>query len=314
MRALVTGGLGFIGSNLTEELLRQGALIRVLDNRAAPHPPTTLDPRIELVLGDVCDADGVKDAAEGVDAIIHLAAETGVVQSLDNPRRTSTVNVDGTLNVLEAARHHRSGVVVFASSNAVLGGAVPADEHTLPRPLTPYGATKLAGEALCTAYAESFGLRTVSLRFSNVYGFHSLHKGSAVSSILRNALTKGRITLTGDGSQTRDFLHAADLSRAVCLALERAPAGSVFQIGSGVETSILELAEAMSTLVREKTGTEVRIEFDAGRQGDVPRSVSNIDRARQIIGYSPEVPLNAGLRSTLTWFQTALTLHADSRR
>lgn len=302
MKLLITGGLGFVGTSLIDWLSnRPDVAIRVLDKRVVPLPWPR--PDIEIQHGDVCDPAAVARAADGVDGIVHLAAETGIVQSLEDPVGAAAVNVGGTMQVLEAAR--RVGAkVVFASSNAVLGGAVQATETALPQTVTPYAATKLAGEALCTSYAAAFGVSTVSLRFSNIYGPYSFHKGSVVATLLRAAFGNGAFTVTGDGSQTRDLLFSRDLAQGIWLALERAPAGSLFQIGSGVETSILDLARRIAALVEHETGQRVRIDFAPGRRGDTPRNVSAIDRARATLDFSPAVDLDRGLRETLRWFAT----------
>ena len=305
MNLLITGGLGFVGTNLVARLLdRADVAIRVLDSgeTGAPQPPLR-DQRVTIQIGNVLDRSAVARAVDGVDAVVHLAAATGVVQSLEDPRQTLKVNVDGTVNLLEACRARGVRRFVLASSNAAVGEhEPPLDERTPPRPVSPYGASKLAGEALCSAYAAAYGLETAALRFSNVYGPYSVHKGSVVASFFRAALAGRELEVTGDGSQTRDFVFTGDLTRAICLALECAPAGSVFQIASGSETSIDDLAGEIRQLVAATTGIQSTIRYVAAREGDVHRNYSAIARAAERLGYAPGVELADGLRQTLQWF------------
>lgn len=302
MNVLITGGLGFVGLNLSAWLLAKGASVRVFDVLSKPPAPSLLDPRVALCQGDVRDSDAVRQAVRDMDVVVHLAAEPGVLQSLEAPLRSHAVNNTGTLHVLEAARQGNIRKLIFGSSNAVLGGAVPGQETTLPRPLTPYGVTKLAGEAYCAAYTASFGVPTVSLRFSNLYGPHSFHKSSVVASFLKRALAGEPLSLAGGGRQTRDFLHVDDLAVAIGLAIDKAPAGSVFQIGSGVETSIRALALHVQGAVREQAGIEVPVVDGPVRPGEVERNYSDISLARTALDFRPDIPLEIGIPRTVQWF------------
>ncbi len=306
MRLLVTGGLGFVGANLAAALVeRSGMRLRILDNGSVGSVRGPLaDRRIEVQRGDILDVHAVAAAASGVDAIVHLAAATGVVESFRDPRAHWRANVDGTLLLLEAARAAGVRRFVFASSNAVVGAQPsPLDEAMAARPISPYGAGKLAGEALCAAWAHAFGLETVSLRFSNVYGPHSEHKGSVVAAFLGRARAGGGLVVHGDGSQTRDFLHVEDLCESIRLALDRGRPGSVLHIGSGQETPIAALAKKVSRLVEADLGVAVPIEFAPARPGDVPRNCASIARARAELGYAPGVGLDEGLERTWAWFR-----------
>jgi UDP-glucose 4-epimerase len=308
VRVLVTGGLGFVGTNLVTGFLDgPDVRLRVLDNGSAgpPQPPLD-DPRVEIRIADVRDRAAVDDAAASVDAIVHLAAQTGIVDSLSEPRSSVAINVEGTLNVLEAARRHGVRRVVCASSNAAVGRhEPPLDEDCLPQPISPYGATKLAAEALCCAFAEAYGLETVALRFSNVYGPWSVHKGSVVATFFRRVLRREPIVIHGSGDQTRDFLFTEDLTWAVRLAIERPVVGRVYQVASGRETAIRELARACQHIGEKDLGHPVAVEYRMARAGDVPRSYSSIARIGAELGFVPTISLDEGLRRTWAWFRAA---------
>ncbi len=246
----------------------------------------------------------------GMDSIVHLAAQTGVPGSLKDPRRDCEINVIGTLNMLEAARgeQERRGKqmrFVFASSNAPLGKQPPpATEVKAPLPISPYGASKLAGEGYCLAYHGSWGLGTVVLRFANLYGPFSSHKNSVVAKFFKDILEKGQITIDGDGRQTRDFIYVGDLCRAIMLTLKSEVAGEVFQIATGMETSILELA----ALVQEVVGRDVGIHHGPPRQGDIRKNYSGIRKARELLGWEPGTELEEGLEKTIKYFERLLSM------
>jgi len=318
-RILVTGGAGFIGANLVRMLLDRGCQVTVLDNLSQNTTRYLEKLPIELVKGDVLDAELVSELVSGKDGVVHLAGQTGVQGSIANPRRDCEINVLGTLNLLEACRREKekretardavkdsvkdtfSGPrFVFASSNAPLGRQVPpASEDKAPLPISPYGASKLACEAYCLAYQGSWGLGTVVLRFSNVYGPFSLHKNSVVAKFFKDILNEGQITLDGDGGQTRDFIYVEDLCRAILLALDSNASGEVFQIATGVETTIQGLAE----LVQKAIGKAIGVSHGPGRQGDIQKNYSNVSKAEKTLGWRPQVPLAIGLKQTWAWFE-----------
>jgi len=298
-RIIVVGGAGFIGANLIRMLLDRGYNVTVLDNLGTGRREHLKDLPIEFVEGDILDADLVRRVIPGHDGIVHLAAETGVPGSLADPLRNCEVNVIGTLNLLEACRAAKARRFIFASSNAPLGRQKPpATEDKVPLPISPYGASKLAGEAFCLAYHGSWGLGTVVLRFANVYGPFSAHKNSVIAEFFKRIDGDGHIVIDGDGEQTRDFLYVDDLCRAILLALESDVAGEVFHVATGVETSILELA----TLVQEVVGRQVTKKHGDSRQGDIRRSYSAVDKIRQVLGWCPKTSLKEGLDLTKTWF------------
>ena len=297
-RILVTGGAGFIGANLIRRLLELGYGVTVLDNLSAGRIEYLDGLDVVLSEGDVRDATFVEGAVPGHDAVVHLAAQTGVPGSLENPRFDCDVNVLGTLNLLEACRATGSRMV-FASSNAPLGRQEPpATEDKAPLPVSPYGASKLAAEGYCLAYHGSWGVETVVFRFANVYGPYSAHKHSVVAKFMKEVLAGEQIVIDGDGGQTRDFVHVSDLCRAITLAIADDTAGEVFQLATGVERSILELADMIRTVTKQP----MLAEHGPQRQGDVRRNFSDVSKAAKVLGWRPEVALEDGLAMTWDWF------------
>ncbi len=294
-RILITGGAGFIGANLVRLLLAAGYQVRVLDNFSAGQRSYLAGLDIDLIEANILDVAAVKQAMTGVSGVVHLAAQTGVPGSLQDPYHDCQTNVIGTLNLLEACRHAEVKRFVFASSNAPLGRQEPpATEDKAPLPISPYGASKLAGEGYCLAYHGSWGLGTVVLRFANIYGPYSAHKNSVVAKFFKDVLATGHITIDGDGQQTRDFIYVGDLCWAIQLALESDAVGEVFQIATGVETSIEQLAQ----IVQDVVGQDVQTEYGPARQGDIHKNYSLIGKAMTILGWKPEVDLAGGLRQT----------------
>lgn len=256
-----------------------------------------------IVRGDLRDPKLVADTVSGASAVVHLAAETGVPQSIADPATDTAVNVHGSLNLLEAARLSGLRRFVFASSNSVVAGwDPPVHEGLVPRPVSPYGAAKAAVEAYLHAYHAAYGLETIALRFSNVYGPWSAHKTSVVAGFVRAFTAGGPLVINGTGAQTRDFIYADDVAAGVLAALD-APAervaGEVFHLGTGVETSLVELAETLF----EVGGRRVEIEYRPASAGDVARNVSDIGKACAVLGYEPRVDLRTGLGRTLAWFE-----------
>jgi UDP-glucose 4-epimerase len=217
--------------------------------------------------------------------------------------------VVGTKNVLQACRGAGVQKLVFASTGgAILGDQKPpTHEEMVPRPISPYGAGKLAGEAYCSAFAGSFGLNTVALRFSNVYGPFSYHKGSVVAQFFRNLIQGKPLIVYGDGSQTRDYVFVEDLIEAVLLAEQIDTPGDVFQIASGRETSLNELIALIRKVVSDR---DLSIFYEPARRGEVLRNYARIEKARNSLGYEPRMPLEEGLRRTWQWFTTAERAHS----
>lgn len=300
-RILVTGGCGFIGSNLVPALVLSGFAVRILDNAASGCLENLEGHPVELVVGDIRDQAVVRRAMEGCDSVIHLAAEASVLESVTDPRPTFEVNVGGTLTLLQAAVHAGARRFIFASSNAAIGDQEPPlDEGKVPRPISPYGASKLAAEAYCLAHHGAYGLGTVVLRFSNVYGPWSQHKTSVVSKFIRRMLAGEPITVYGDGQQTRDFIYVADVVQAIIAALTGDVAGGVFQIGTGRETSVCELIELIAAVAQRQP----KLEWVAQPAGEIRRNYVSIDRARSLLGFTPARDLEHGLRETFEWLRS----------
>ena len=297
---LVTGGCGFIGANLVRALINEGYGVRVLDNLSVGKPNAVEGMACELVIGDIRNNDILDATTQGIDAVVHLAAKPGVIDSINDPRTDFQVNAEGTLAVLQACVKNQVPSFVFASTGAVLGEAqLPLNELQTPKPLSPYGASKLAGEAYCSAFYGSFGLKTVALRFSNVYGPFSGHKKSAVAEFIRRAHQKMPLSIFGDGNQTRDFIFVGDLVDAIVAALRtEGVGGEVFQIASGQPTSVNELVR----LLGDAVGWPLEVEHKPGQRGEVRFSYANIDKAKQRLGYEPRVGLADGLHATYKWF------------
>ena len=305
-RILVTGGAGFIGSALVRLLAADGVAVRVLDNFSIGSPAYLEGVEHEIVVADLADRSAVADAVAGCDGIVHLAARAGIPDSVADPLGTFDANVTQLLGVLDAGRLAGVDRFVLASSNAVLGPhEPPADEQVLPRPNSPYGASKLAGEAYLSAYAATYGMTTCALRFANAYGGRSLHKKSVVASWIRAALAGRPLTIYGDGLQTRDFVHADDLAAAIRAALVAPPeavAGGVFQVGTGVETTVNELASTLEQVI----GAPLDIRHQPVRAGDILRNSSTVELAAERLGWRATIDLPTGLARTVAWFREAL--------
>jgi UDP-glucose 4-epimerase len=299
---LITGGCGFIGANLVRFLKdHTGWRIRVVDDLRTGSVEYVGDELAEVRIGDVRDSTVLEPALEGVDAVVHLASQTGVAPSVEDPVSDFDGNTVGTFRVLDGCRRRGIDRVVFASSGAAVGEVVPPiHEQVVPQPVSPYGAGKLAGEAYARAFAASYGMETVALRFSNVYGPFSPHKKNAVPNFVKQGLLGKPIVIYGDGSQTRDFIFVDDL----CDAIHRSVVtggigGELFQVATGVETSILDLA----AMAREATGASGGITFEPRRAGEVYKSSVDISKIRRVLGFDPRVSLRDGLARTAEWYR-----------
>ncbi|HEX5412417.1 MAG TPA: NAD-dependent epimerase/dehydratase family protein [Terriglobia bacterium] len=303
---LVTGGCGFIGVNLISRLALDGHKVRILDNLSVGKREHADRLNADLVFGDVRDLSVVREAIAGADAVVHLAAHTSVIESVSNPEFDFEVNALGTLNLLRASKECGVRRFVFASTGgAILGEqSEPVHEGMVPRPISPYGASKLAGEGLCSAFFGSAGLDTVALRFSNVYGPHSAHKKSAVAHFIMKILQGETICIFGDGEQTRDFLYVDDVVNAICRCLSEDAegiAGEAFQIATGCETTINRVVGAIGALASGE-GYVVDVIHKPERAGEVRRNCARIDKARNLLGYRPAHDLDTGLANTWRWF------------
>jgi UDP-glucose 4-epimerase len=321
---LVTGGCGFIGTALVRSLTEEGGhAVRVVDNLAVGTRedlaaagdfdevssdglgPIEPGEQIELVAGDITDDDLALRAVRGADVIVHFAANTGVMPSVEDPRGDCMSNVVGTLNYLEAARLGGVGRFVFASSGGTVIGEAepPIHEEMVPHPVAPYGASKLAGEGYCSAYFQTFGIETVALRFGNVYGPLSGHKNSVVARFIKRAMEGEVLEIYGDGTQTRDFIYVDDLIRAVRLsATVEDVGGEVFQIATSAETTVQELTDRLLPALAAAGIDRIEVRKTAARRGEVRRNYADTSKARRMLGWKAEVGLDDGLRHTVNWF------------
>jgi UDP-glucose 4-epimerase len=300
---LVTGGAGFVGATLVRRLTEAGHPVRVFDNFSTGDPAHLAGVDADVVKGDIRDSGALDAALAGVGSVVHLAAAGSVVASVVDPVENFEANVVGTFRVLDAAR--RAGVerVVQASTGgALIGDATPpVNEDSLPKPISPYGASKLAGEGYAHAFAKSYGLRTVALRFANVYGPWSERKTGVMTRYFRAIRAGEPLVIYGDGSSSRDYTHVSDISRAIELALEKdVPGGTVLHVASGVETRVAELARLCCAAAGVP---DHQVEYEPTRAGEVDRNFASYDRAAQELGYAPAVALEAGIRETWDWFQ-----------
>lgn len=301
---LITGGAGFIGRHLAAHLgPREGYRITVLDNESLGNRRHLDLDVVDFHLGDLRDEDAVRRAVEGQDVVVHLAADTRVMDSIEDPSHNFASNVVGSFNLLQACRAAGVGRVIAASTGGAILGDVepPVHEGMVPQPTSPYGASKLMLEGYLSAYGAAYGLDTCALRFSNIYGPRSFHKGSVVAHFFKRILADEPLVVYGDGSQTRDYLYAGDLVQVIRAAIENPQAHGAIQLGSGIPTTLNELIEQM----RIATGRDLDVRYEDFRAGEVRNTWCQIDKAREVLGFDPATPLVDGLRETWQWFTTA---------
>lgn len=308
-KILVTGGAGFIGRNLVRVLAGQDDVeIAVFDNESSGDRTAVNFRGVSFVHGDIRNREQVRNAIRDVSIVVNLAAHTNVIQSIEDPSENFDVNVIGTFNLLEEARKANVKTMISASTGgAIIGDATPPmHEDMCARPKSPYGASKLSNEGYMSAYAEPYGMRTVSLRFSNVYGPGSLHKGSVVAHFFKKVLKGETLEVFGDGSQQRDFVYIDDLTNGIIQALGSTEAG-VFQFGSGYPTSINQLIEALRLVVGQEYPFDVR--YLEARSGEVYLTWSSIQKAEEKLGYTAKTGLHDGLKQTWEWFLSNMPRH-----
>ena len=310
MRFLVTGGAGFIGSHITEELLRRGHSVVVLDDLSSGKEANLshLAGNVELRRGSVCDPTAVADACRGADYVLHLAARTSVPRSVIEPVQTNHVNVDGTLNVLLAARDARVKRVVFAASSSAYGETqeLPKREDMEASPISPYGVTKLTGELYMRVCGRVYGLENVSLRYFNVFGPRqdptSQYSG-VLSRFIAALLAGNQPVIFGDGEQSRDFTYVANVVDASLRACEAEGAsGKVFNVGTGERFTLNETLR----LLEKISGKPTQARYDPPRTGDILHSQADISLAKRILGYQPGVGFEEGLKRTWEWYASSL--------
>lgn len=307
---LLTGGAGFIGSHVCEALLAEGCEVTVLDDFNDFYDPAIKETnlagvagRIALERGDLRDRDLIDRIFDdnAFDAVVHLAARAGVRPSIADPRLYVSTNIDGTLNLLEASRRNGVGHLIFASSSSVYGvnRKVPfAESDLIERTISPYAATKLAGEQLCSNYSHLFGIRCVCLRFFTVYGPRQ-RPDLAIAKFTRNILEGRPIPQYGDGSTARDYTYIDDIVHGVMAAARHTVASpfDIFNLGGSATNTLSHLIH----LLEESLGKKAVIERMPEQPGDVPRTFADVDKARRLLGYEPSTPLAEGLRKYAAW-------------
>jgi nucleoside-diphosphate-sugar epimerase len=309
MRYLVTGGAGFIGSNIVDELVRRGHAVIVLDNLSTGKESNLASVRdkIELNTGSITDLAAVQAACRGADYVIHLAARTSVPRSIEDPLDTNHVNIDGTLNVLVAARDAKVRRFVYAASSAAYGEALalPKVETMQADPISPYGVTKYVGELYAQVFGRVYGLENASLRYFNVFGPRQdpTSQYSGVLSRYMLAVIQGeQPVIFGDGEQSRDFTYVENIVDETLRACEASGAsGKVFNGGTGVRVTLNEVLR----LLEKITGQKIQAKYDSPRTGDILHSQADISLARKILGYEPRVLFEEGLKRTWDWYKAA---------
>ena len=305
---LVTGGAGFIGSHLTEELRRRGELVRVADSLITGHRKN-LDhlSGVEFFEGDVADLAFAKRAVQGVDYVLHQAAIPSVPRSVEDPITSNRANIDSTLNILVAARDAGVKRVVYAGSSSAYGNTptLPKHEDMPTNPLSPYALQKLVGEQYMQLFTSLYGLETVTIRYFNVFGPRqdpSSHYSGVISIFAKALLDNKAPTIHGDGEQTRDFTYVANVVDGVLRAVIAPQAsGQVINVATGTRISLNQLFASM----RDALGSKVEPSYGPVRHGDVKDSLADITRARTLLGYEPSVSLQEGLKKTLEWYRSA---------
>ncbi|MFO7955981.1 MAG: SDR family oxidoreductase [Candidatus Brocadiia bacterium] len=308
---VVTGGAGFIGSNIVSRLVEDGQEVRAIDDLSTGRG-INLDGLRDVVTvydGSVCDAGLLRKAFEDADYVLHQAALASVQRSVESPIETNRVNVEGTLQVLEAARESGVRRVVYASSSSVYGDApeLPKHEDMKPQPKSPYAVSKLGGEHYCCVYSEVFGLETVSLRYFNVFGPRqdpASQYAAVIPIFVRRMLSGESPQVYGDGEQSRDFTYVDNVVQANLLAATAEGAGgAVCNVGCGERYTLNELIELLQDLI----GSPVDPEYGPKRAGDVKHSLADITRAWEVLGYEPDVDFREGLRRTVEWYREQLS-------
>lgn len=312
MHFLVTGGAGFIGSNIVEELIGQNEQVRIIDDfstgKAENIEPFKGD--IELVEGDIRDYETVCRAMRGIDIVLHQAALPSVPRSISNPVTSNEVNVTGTLNVLVAARDNGVKRVVYASSSSVYGDnpKLPKDESMIPNPLSPYAVSKLAGEKYCQVFSKVYNLETVSLRYFNVFGCRqdpNSQYSAVIPKFIKAMMNGSRPVIFGDGEQSRDFTYVKNVVSANILAASAdCERGTVVNCACSGQTTLNELVRKINIIL----GKNIEPVYEKPRPGDIKHSFASIVAAEKSLGYKPVVDFDTGIQETVRWCQSTLSV------
>jgi len=315
MRFLITGGAGFIGSNIAARLIENGDQVRILDNFSSGRRENIegLLNSVEVIEGDIRDYWTVAKAVQGMDYVLHQAALPSVPRSVKNPLTTNAVNINGTLNILEASKEAGVKKLVYASSSSVYGESeeLPKHENMNPSPLSPYAVTKLTCEYYCRIYWKLYRFPTVSLRYFNIFGPHQdpTSEYAAVIPKFITALLEGTPpTVYGDGEQSRDFTHIDNCIDANILAITKDQiVGTHFNVACGGQFTLNELLDKLRTII----GVQIKVKYDQPRQGDIRHSFATIDKLTKF-GYQPKVSFEDGLRQTVEFFRSKISSRATS--
>ncbi|MBE3136946.1 MAG: SDR family oxidoreductase [Thermoplasmata archaeon] len=306
-KIVVTGGAGFIGSNLARHLANEKNHVVVIDNLSTGHLENIQDliaaEKVEFIKGSITELNVLQDAFKGLDYVFHEAALPSVPRSIKEPLLTNQVNISGTLNVLVAAKEAGVKKVIYASSSSVYGDTptLPKQESMTPNPLSPYAVSKLAGEYYCQVFTSAYGFPTVALRYFNVYGPHqdpASEYAAVIPKFVTRVLNHQDIVMYGDGEQTRDFTYVSDVVHANILAAESKISG-VFNMAGGKRITLNDLAQ---TIMMSCKNT-VDIVYEGVRPGDIKHSLADISKAEKGFGYIPEYDISEGLKETIKWFQ-----------
>ena len=307
---LVTGGAGFIGSNIVHFLIKKGERVRVLDNflTGKKENLASIRDKIELIEGDIRNFEICLKATKGVDYVLHQAALPSVPRSVEDPLTTSEININGTLNILLASLKNKIKRVVYASSSSIYGDSpvLPKKEEMTPSPLSPYAITKLTGEYYCKVFYQIYGLETVILRYFNVFGpcqDPTSQYAAVIPKFIRAMLKGERPIIYGDGEQSRDFTYVENVVMANILsATKKEASGKVFNIATQKRITINELVKEINNILN----TNIKPEYASPRPGDIKHSLADITAAKKILGYNPKVQFREGLEKTVNWFKNKL--------
>jgi len=311
-KVLVTGGAGFIGSNLVQLLLEKGLHVRVLDNLSTGYLKNINNLPIDFIEGDIRNSTVTEKAIKDIDTIFHLAASIGNVKSLKNPVEDSEINVLGTLNILEAARKNSVSRIVFSSSAAIFGEllTMPIDEKHPLNPDSPYGVSKLAAEKHMLCFGKLYGIKVTCLRYFNVYGIHQRYDayGNVIPIFADRLFTGKPITIYGDGEQTRDFVNVKDVAMVNYLASISETYDTTYNVGSGTQISINRLVD----LVQESSAIKAsQITYASPRPSEVRHCKADIRKAHKELAYTPMVSLENGLKEYFSWYKGDIAYHQE---
>ncbi|MHB1907760.1 MAG: GDP-mannose 4,6-dehydratase [Nitrososphaerales archaeon] len=303
-KALVTGGAGFVGSHITDQLVKEGVEVSVLDDFSSgkmSNLESSLGSKVMVIKGDINDKELTRRVLKDVEVVFHEAAIVSVQRSIEEPEFTNHVNIDGTRNMIQASADAGVKKFVFASSAAIYGDSkiLPRKESNEPSPISPYASAKLEGERLCKQFYELIGMETVALRYFNIYGIRSTSKAysGVINAIAQKLVAKEKPVVYGDGRQTRDFISVEDIVQANILAACSGAKGQAFNVGTGKQTTVLELVSLESKILLGHNS--VAVDFKDARKGDVQKSYADVSLAREKLGYEPKITIEKGLEEYL---------------